>query len=94
VVYNERSRNLVNEEALTHRWLLRKKKKEVHNASVPLRTDFKAGISIAKIQSSMLFHSSKSTSIVLPPSCTASYTILVQSSTLVSINLAEVFSNN
>jgi hypothetical protein len=67
------------------------RKKEVLNVSIPmqpsLRTDFKAGISIAKIQSAVLLHSSKSLSIVLPPSCMAFYTILVQSSKLASINL-------
>jgi len=42
----------------------------------------------------VLLHSSKSLSIVLPPSCTAFYTILVQSSKLASINLLEVSSNN
>ena len=88
----------MNEEALVHWWLLRQKKekKEVHNASIPmqplLRTE--ADISVAKIQSAVLLHSFKFTSIVLPPSCTASYTVLFQSSKLASINLLEVFSNN
>ena len=87
----------MNVEDLVH-WRLLRPPPPKKNASVPmqpsLRTDFKAGISAAQIQSAVLLHSFKSTSIALPPSCTTSYTILFQSSKLASFNLLEVFSNN